>query len=159
MERFKLVPETHLLLVQDGRILLLKRRNTGYEDGNYSVVAGHMDGGETARAALCREAMEEAGLELRPEDLRFAHVVHRCTRGERVGFFFEALSWSGEPRNLEPWKCAELAWFPLDALPANMVPYVRTALEGWRTGRSYSEDGWQDGDRAHPERGASQPGR
>jgi ADP-ribose pyrophosphatase YjhB (NUDIX family) len=145
MERFKLVPETHLFLVRDGRILLLERANTGYEDGNYSVVAGHMDGGETARAALCREAEEEAGLQIRPDDLRFAHVVHRCTRDERVGFFFEALSWSGEPRNMEPSKCAGLDWFPLDALPPNMVPYVRVALEGWRTGQPYSEDGWQGG--------------
>jgi hypothetical protein len=68
--------------------------------------------------------------------------VHRCTRGERIGLFFEALRWSGEPQNLEPEKCDQLAWFPLDRLPANMVPYVRTALEGWRAGVFYSEDGW-----------------
>jgi 8-oxo-dGTP diphosphatase len=142
MERFKLVPEVHLFLVKDGKTLLLRRRNTGYEDGNYSVVAGHMDGGESARAALCREAAEEAGLLIRPDDLRFAHVVHRCTRGERIGLFFEALRWSGEPQNLEPEKCDQLAWFPLDRLPTNVVPYVRTALEGWRAGVFYSEDGW-----------------
>ncbi len=143
MHPFKLIPEVHLFLARDHQILLLRRFNTGYEDGNYSVVAGHMDGGETARAALCREAMEEAGLLILPDDLRFAHVVHRCTRDERIGFFFEALRWSGEPRNLEPDKCDQLAWFPLDALPPNMVPYVRVALDGWRAGRPYSEDGWQ----------------
>lgn len=39
MERFKLVTAVHLILTQNGKILLLRRYNTGYEDGNYSVVA------------------------------------------------------------------------------------------------------------------------
>ena len=39
MERFKLVVAVHLLLIENKKILLLRRFNTGYEDGNYSVVA------------------------------------------------------------------------------------------------------------------------
>ena len=54
----------HLLLVKDDRILLLKRYNTGYEDGNYSVVAGHSDGGEDLKTAMIREGREEAGIEV-----------------------------------------------------------------------------------------------
>jgi 8-oxo-dGTP diphosphatase len=142
MERFKLVPESHLLLVQDGHILLLRRCNTDYEDGKYSVVAGHMDGAETAREAICREAREEAGIELAPDDLAFAQVVHRADRGERVSFFFAAERWRGEVRNLEPHKASELRWFPLDALPEPMVPYVRRAIERWRRGELYGESGW-----------------
>jgi hypothetical protein len=51
---------------------------------------------------------------------------------------------------MEPSKCAGLDWFPLAALPPNMVPYVRAALEGWRAGQPYSEDGWQGGSPALP---------
>ena len=142
MERFKLVPEAHLLLVRHGRVLLLRRRNTGYEDGNYSVVAGHIEDGETAREAICREAREEAGIELEPDDLAFAQVVHRADRGQRVSLFFEATRWRGEPRNTEPHKASELGWFALDALPADMVPYVRQAIERWRAGAFYGESGW-----------------
>jgi 8-oxo-dGTP diphosphatase len=142
MERFKLVPEAHLLLLQGDRILLLRRCNTDYEDGKYSVVAGHMEDGETAREAICREAREEAGIELAPDDLTFAQVVHRADRGQRVSFFFVARRWRGEARNLEPDKADDFGWFPLDRLPQDMVPYVRAAIERWRAGAFYGESGW-----------------
>jgi 8-oxo-dGTP diphosphatase len=48
-ERFRLVAAVHIFLVRDGQVLLLRRFNTGYEDGNYSVVAGHLDGGEEVK--------------------------------------------------------------------------------------------------------------
>lgn len=141
--RFKLIPEAHLLLIDGGRVLLLQRANTGYEDGKYSVVAGHVDGGETARQAMSREAFEEAGLTIAPAELRLAHVIHRMgSDDERVSFFFSPARWRGEPVNREPHKCSELAWFALEALPANMVPYVRHAIERAQCGEPYSEYGW-----------------
>ena len=49
---YKLVAAVHLFLIRDGKVLLLRRFNTGYEDGQYSVIAGHLDGDEEATAAL-----------------------------------------------------------------------------------------------------------
>ena len=46
MPHFKFKSAVHLFLIQDDKILLLRRYNTGYEDGNYSVIAGHLAGGE-----------------------------------------------------------------------------------------------------------------
>jgi 8-oxo-dGTP diphosphatase len=143
MPKFKLIPEAHLVLLKDRNVLLLKRYNTGYEDGNYSVVAGHVDGSETAREAMCREAFEEAGLKIEPSDLRMVHVIHRVGTDERISFFFSPVKWQGQPSNQEPHKCSELAWYPIHGMPENMVPYIRHAIEQVLAGNQYSEYGWE----------------
>ena len=141
-ERFKLVSAVHLILIRNGEILLLRRFNTGYRDGEYSVVAGHLDGGEQARVAMSREAEEEAQIKLDPNELELAHIMHRNSKEERLDFFFVAKAWEGTPAIMEPDKCDELKWFPLNKLPDNMVPYVRKAVEHYSNGQIYSEFGW-----------------
>jgi 8-oxo-dGTP diphosphatase len=108
-ERFKLVSAVHIFLIRDGQILLLRRRNTGYEDGNYSVVAGHLNGDEEVKTAAIREAHEEVGIRIAPADLQVVGVMHRKSNDERVDFFLTATLWSGEVTNVEPDKCDRLA--------------------------------------------------
>jgi hypothetical protein len=33
------IPASYLILMKDNNVLLLRRFNTGYEDGNYSMIA------------------------------------------------------------------------------------------------------------------------
>lgn len=142
--RFQLVAAVHLFLVKDQQILLLRRFNTGYEDGNYSVIAGHLDGNESAKIAMCREAKEEANLIIKPDDLKLIHFMHRKKASEeRVDFFFTASHWRGAPQIMEPHKCDDLSWFPLKKLPPNMVPYVRFAINQYLKHNLYSEYGWK----------------
>jgi len=132
-----------LLLIKDGKIVLLKRANTGYEDGKYGLIAGHADGDETATEAMVREAREEAGIEINPGDLEFRLVMHRKTDREQVGFFFTVRQYSGVPRNAEPEKCSELGWFDLENLPENIIPYIKKSIELLDSGVNYYEFGWE----------------
>lgn len=142
-ERFKLIPEIYLILIRDEKILLLRRFNTGYEDGNYSLVAGHADGNETMREAMAREAKEEADIEIDPKNLEHLLTMHRwCGDHERIGFYFTTKHWSGEIRNVELDKCDDLSWFPLNQLPQNTIPYVQAAINHSLAGEKYCEFGW-----------------
>ncbi|NBD25397.1 NUDIX hydrolase [Paenibacillus glycinis] len=120
----------HLLFYRDEHVLLLKRRNTGFEDGKWSVVAGRIDGGEEVKSAAIREAKEEAGVDILPEDLDIVGVVHRKNvNSEWIDFYLNVRAWSGEITNVEPHKCEALAWFPIRELPEPMIGYIRMALE------------------------------
>lgn len=141
-ERFRLIAEVHPILRRGDEILMSRRFNTGFEDGNYSVVAGHLDGGEEARAAMAREAREEAAIDIAPDDLEVVGVIHRRSDSERISFFLTAARWSGEIVNAEPHKCDDLSWWRLDALPPNTVPYVRRAIENYRRGVVFDSFGW-----------------
>lgn len=130
-EKYRMIVSVYLILKNDrDEILLLKRQNTGYCDGLYGLPAGHVDGGESVYAAMAREAREEAGVGVDEGDLRLAHTMHRnCGDHERIDLFFVCSRWDGEPTNMEPHKCAELAWYPMRALPENVIGYYLQAFE------------------------------
>lgn len=139
---FRLLAAVHVFMLRNDQVLLLRRYNTGYEDGKFSVPAGHLDGDETVLSAARREVLEEVGIELSDHDLAVVGVMHRRSDDERVDFFLAAERWRGEPVNLEPEKCDLLAWYALDGLPANTVPYVCRALANYRRGRWFDSFGW-----------------
>lgn len=141
---FPYVGAAYLLLIRDGNILLARRYHTGFMDGHYSVPAGHLDGNETVREGCAREMREEIGISVNVADLDVVHVMFRKSeRDERIDFFMTAKTYEGEIRNVEPEKCDDLRWFPLNALPNTTIEYVRIAIEHACAGTFYSEYGWE----------------
>jgi 8-oxo-dGTP diphosphatase len=138
----------HMFFLRGNEILLIRRYHTGYMDGYYSLPAGHLDGNEPVRQAAVREAHEEIGVGIDPVDIHFAGVFHRSEGDERVDFFLHVPRWAGEPVNAEPEKCDELRWADISDLPGNTIPYIRRAIENYRSGVLFEEFGW----------GKSQPG-
>lgn len=142
MKRFKMIASGYLILIRNGKILLSRRFQTGYEDGKYSVPAGHVEDGEPLQIATCREIKEEIGVDLTPHDLTLVHVMHRKSHDIRMDFFFTTKKKGLTPKNMEPAKCDHLAWFPLHRLPPNTIPYIRAAIDNLQKGAFYCEFGW-----------------
>jgi len=142
------VIDVMLLLVRDDTVLLALRSGTGFADNWWNCPSGKLEAGEDVAAAICREAHEEIGLHLDRGSLSLASTVHfRNEHGEgRLGLFFQAQSWEGEPVNAEPHKCARLGWFPLDALPDNTYPYTRIGVELYRKRQNFAAAGWAPAD-------------
>lgn len=133
----------YLVLERPGAMVLIARRcNTGYQDGMFQVVAGHAEAGELPKEAMIREAKEEIGIDINPEDLEFVHVSSRPQHdptGDRLDFYFRVLRWKGEPRIMEPDKCDDIRWIQMHDLPSNTTPHVRYAIEKILEGVMYSE--------------------
>ena len=137
---YTVVPSVYLFFRDGEKILLSKRKNTGYRDGEYSLPAGHIEEGEYALEATVREAKEETGVDIDPADLVMAHVMYRkCADHVRADYFFEVKKYSGEITNPEPEKCDGLDWYPLTDLPENTVLYIRAAIEHYANGNIFSE--------------------
>lgn len=139
MTRARFPVTVHLFFLHENQILLLRRFNTGFRDGEYSVPAGHLDGGETVMQAAIREGKEEVGVDIEEKDMSFSSVMHRIEDEERVDFFVQVHRWDGEPFNAEPDKCDDVRWVDINALPANIIPYVRQALDNHLNGMKFAE--------------------
>ena len=141
--KFRIYIAAYLVLTKSDKVLLLQRANTGYQDGNYSLVAGHLDGGETAKHCIIREAKEEANITLLPQNVKVAHVMHRfATDREYIDIYLTASKWEGKIKNLESKKCDDLNWFKLGELPNNIIPEVKLALTNIKKKIPYGEFGW-----------------
>ncbi|MEU2014046.1 NUDIX domain-containing protein [Nocardia sp. NPDC019302] len=142
-ERHKLIGDVHLMLVDDqGRYLFGRRADTGYEDGAWHLPSGHLESDESVVDALVREAAEEVGVVISPEDVQFAHVMHNSSSVGRAAFFFLVRTWGGNPANQEPDKCDALEWFAPAELPDRMIAYCRAALISIAAGQQFSVYGW-----------------
>jgi ADP-ribose pyrophosphatase YjhB (NUDIX family) len=146
-ERFNPYAAALALLIKNDSILLLRRADTNWANGLYTLPSGHIDEGESAIDACIREAKEEVGIVIDRNSISLAHVLHRRNKENSkvfVDFILLCTSWDGEPINNEPHKCDDVRWFKLDSLPDNMIPFVRVAIENYQRGVYFSAPGWNE---------------
>ncbi|WP_159944649.1 MULTISPECIES: NUDIX domain-containing protein [unclassified Nocardiopsis] len=144
MPPYTSVVDVHVILHRDGQIVLLERQGTGYCDGMLHLPSGHLEEGEPLHVGAAREAEEEVGVLIDPGHLALAAVVHhRQEPGHaRIGVFFSAQRWEGEPHNAEPDECGKLVWADPRMLPSNTIPYPAAGIRAWLNGGGFAPHGW-----------------
>ncbi len=132
-DRFAVIVHT-LIQNEAGETLLLRRANTGFMDGYYSLPGGHRETGESVSRCAIRECFEEAGVVV--DEVRPAMVL---PYGDGVNFLFIASAWHGEPVIGEPDKCDGLLFAQAKALPEPAVGWLADAFKSMANGVWYAE--------------------
>lgn len=102
----------------DGHVLLIERGWDPYK-GSWALPGGHVDPGETSRAAAARELAEEAGVYATEAELDQVGVFDAPDRDPRGRYVTAAYHLTVIPGTIiEPGDDAVRAeWWPLNALP------------------------------------------
>ncbi len=118
MEKDKPRVAVNILVVRDGKILLGKRKgSTG--GGYFGLPGGKLEFYESLEDCAKRELEEETGL--RCDNISFLHVINdprpNDDKTHWIHFEFIAKDPVGQPKLMEPDKCAGWEWFDMNNLP------------------------------------------
>lgn len=107
----------------------MRRKNTGFHDGLWSLPSGHVEKNESIQTAIIREAKEEINIRIIKKNLKLKYIIHRkSTIDTYIDCFFECNIWKNNVKNNEPQKCSDIMWAKIEELPINIVPYVKNAI-------------------------------
>ena len=87
---------------------------------------------ETFEKALIREVKEETNLDVNPQDCQVINIGNTFDRESKTHFiqiWMLVKKTTGELKIMEPSKCEELRYFPLDWLPNNLFPPTETNIK------------------------------
>jgi len=115
-----------VIVMRDG-LVLLGQRTGSHGAGTWALPGGHLEFGESIEECARREVLEEAGLELRQVSLGpYTSDVFHSEGKHYLTLFVVSLGATGEPKVLEPGKCARWGWFRWSALPEPLFPPLQS---------------------------------
>ncbi|NHN38110.1 8-oxo-dGTP diphosphatase MutT [Pseudomaricurvus alcaniphilus] len=107
-----------------GRILIARRPDHTHQGGLWEFPGGKVDAGETVAEALCRELLEELGINAR-EYSPLLEVRHDYPDKSVLLDVWQVTAFSGEPHGREG---QPVQWVPVDALADYRFPEANMAI-------------------------------
>jgi 8-oxo-dGTP diphosphatase len=132
--------------VEGKHYVMLHRRKREHGRGYWGSGGGHLELGESLKEGALRELSEEAGSEIKIDDVRFLGVMNFTQMRPKhyVDISFVARYVSGEPTNSAPEETTEWQWFPLTELPSPLFPPVKSYLEALKTGQNFFDSSFAE---------------
>lgn len=107
--------------------ILLGKRINCFRAGTYGLPGGRLEVNETIKDSARRELNEETGLE--PKKIIFLGTVREnCDGYDFIHFVYSCNEFIGQPKTVEPDKCASWQWYDLEDLP-ELLPGHKLALK------------------------------
>jgi mutator protein MutT len=125
------------LVFREGRVLITQRRAGDHLGGLWEFPGGKRNPGESYEDCLCRELMEELGIEVEVGE-RFATVTHDYPE-KSVHLEFFLCQWHRhEPRAIGcadfAWvNCEQLAQYSFPAADEQLLEKLKTTTSLWKT--------------------------
>jgi 8-oxo-dGTP diphosphatase len=112
------LPGVAVVVVQDGRVLLGRRRGSTFE-GQWCIPCGYVEADEDVRDAARREFREETGLKVELGRLYAVHSNFQVAGRPVIGIWFLAKVVGGEMQAGDD--LAELRFFPIEEPPPDLA--------------------------------------
>ncbi|MCX6798300.1 MAG: NUDIX domain-containing protein [Candidatus Falkowbacteria bacterium] len=118
-------------IINERQELLLLLRNSVHAAGFWCPPGGHIEYGESFLQAAVKETKEESDINVSVvETIGVTGDVYPAEQKHYITVHLKAVKYDGEAKLMEPNKFSALKWWPLQELPANIFPAVKSFLEG-----------------------------
>ena len=112
---------------QKTHILWGKRKNS-YKSGTFGMPGGRVEIGESLIKCCQRELLEETGI--KSSNFLFLGIVRDFQKEyDFIHLIFLCVEYQGTPKLLEPEKCEDWFWFPINKSPQPILPGHKSALK------------------------------
>ena len=111
-------------IVNGGKVLLIRRVGKQM----YELPGGTVEFGEKVVDTIRREVKEETGVEISVKEMMSVKETIEETK-HWIGFGYRCEYVSGDAKNMEPSKHAEVGWFGIDSMPEDISYMCREGLK------------------------------